>query len=102
MSYGNTSYFYAHRISCLNKNIDNNEVILHVYDVSKLKRKNRCIKFTIYWKKDTPEKLLEELKRDAGIIITNPTEFIKLISIFHKPKPQITTVQDIDVSSSVS
>ena len=86
----------------MKKNIDNNEVILHVYDVSNLNHKKQCIKFPIYWDKDTPEKLLEELKSDADIIITNPAEFIKLISIFHKPNPRITAIQNSDISSSVS
>jgi len=102
MSYGDTSYYYAYRISCVKKNSDNNEVILHVYDVSSLKHTKHSIKFSIFWETDSPEILLEELKNDANIVITNPIEFINLIKIFHKANPRIDAIQNSDSSSVVS
>ena len=81
-------YARAQRITLLKKDSDYNYVQLSIREAVTNTRYG--LRFNIYWNKDSPEKLIHELKTDAKIIITNTEECNKLLNIYHKYNPRIS------------
>ena len=67
-------------ISCVNLSLQNVE---HKYFFK--------LKFTINKHTDTPQSLIDEMKNDALITISNPTECAKLLGIFFSKSSRDST-----------
>lgn len=78
----------ATRINLVSKLPDTNLVCLYLHNVEY--KKTFVLKFHINPNKDTPESIIDEMKKDAFITISNPTECAKLLAIFHTKQPKET------------
>ncbi len=92
MSSSSTTYGLckAIRISLVSRLKDKVQVVLTLQNVEK---KNLFkLKFYINPDNDTPESIIDEMKTDAHISISNPVQCAKLLSIFNAKHPKETDV----------
>lgn len=78
----------AIRITLVNSLEDKNYVCLYLRNVEH----NHIFKLRFYINldKDSPESIIDEIKKDAFITISNPVECAKLLAIFHTKQPKET------------
>ena len=88
MSSNTTGVCKATRIVLIANLPDKNYVRLYLHNV--VHKKSFQLKFYINHDKDTPESIINEMKKDAHISISNPIECAKLLSIFHAKHPKET------------
>ncbi len=67
-------------ISLVNKDTEFNRVILTLQHVESNKKFQ--LRFKIYPDKDTSEKIIDELRKDCFITLSNPQECSKLLNIY--------------------
>ena len=68
------------KISLVNKESEFSRVIMTLQHVE-LKNKFK-LRFKIYHNKDTSEKIIDELRKDCFITLSNPEECSKLLNIY--------------------
>lgn len=75
-----TDLYKALNISLVNKEIDYNYVIMTFQHVESNKKLQ--LRFKLYPDQDTPEKIIDELRKDCFITLSNPEECSKLLNIY--------------------
>jgi hypothetical protein len=75
----------AIRISLIATYPDKNYVSLSLHNLEH--KKYFKLRFYIHSETDTPESIIDEMKKDALITISNPIECAKLLTIYHCKNP---------------
>ena len=76
----------AIRITLISTSSDRNVVKLTLHNLDH--KKTFHMKFHINPDTDTPESIIDEMKKDALITISNPIECAKLLTIYHSKNPR--------------
>ena len=86
--------YMAFKVQVLSRSSNQNIVKLYMYNSL---NKTQILKttFPITWRKDYPEKIIEELKNDAVIHIINMDTCIRLLSPFCNYRPRILNYEII-------
>ena len=86
----NIEKFTLNSIECVLKKEKSNRIKIELLND---KRRKIGIYFELFWDKDTPKDILQELINDAGIEINNKDDFINSLTILNKKNTRIMKVQ---------
>ena len=77
-------------IECVFKKDKSNRIKMELLNDNKKKIE---IYFELFWNKDTPEGIIQELIDDAGIEINNKDDFINFLTILNKKNVRIMKIK---------